>query len=68
MIQGYGFTVSSLYDLLLEIRDTYSQILMRRWVEVFNSIFQVRRFFLLTFTVVYALYILAEVFDYPLGQ
>ena len=38
--QGYGFTVSQLYDLLLEIRDTYSAILMRKWVDVFDTIFQ----------------------------
>ncbi|ELT98261.1 hypothetical protein CAPTEDRAFT_168993 [Capitella teleta] len=39
-LRGYGFTVSQLYDLLLEIRDQYSEILMKKWVEVFNGIFQ----------------------------
>ena len=32
--------MSQLYDLLLEIRDTYSAILMRKWVDVFDTIFQ----------------------------
>lgn len=31
--------MSQLYDLLLEIRDQYSEILMKKWVAVFNSIF-----------------------------
>ena len=39
LLQGYGFTVSQLYDLLLEIRDQYSEILMKKWVAVFNGIF-----------------------------
>ena len=48
LFQGYGFTVSQLYDLLLEIRDQYSEILMRKWVEVFHSIFKVRyKFFII---------------------
>ena len=38
-LQGYGLTVSQLYDLLLEIRDQYSEILMKRWVNIFNNIF-----------------------------
>ncbi|KAK2173949.1 hypothetical protein NP493_839g01090 [Ridgeia piscesae] len=38
-LRGYGFTVSQLYDLLLEIRDQYSEILMQKWVGVFNKIF-----------------------------
>ena len=39
LFQGYGFTVSQLYDLLLEIRDQYSEVLMKKWVQVFNAIF-----------------------------
>ena len=31
--------MSQLYDLLLEIRDQYSEILMKKWVAVFNKIF-----------------------------
>jgi len=38
-LRGYGFTVSQLYDLLLEIRDQYGEILMKKWMDVFNKIF-----------------------------
>ena len=38
-LRGYGFTVSQLYDLLLEIRDQYNEILMKRWVDVFHKVF-----------------------------
>ena len=39
-LRGYGFAVGQIYDLLLEIRDQYSEILMRNWIEIFNDIFE----------------------------
>ncbi|XP_060073280.1 exocyst complex component 6B-like [Ylistrum balloti] len=38
-LRGYGFSVGHLLELLLELRDQYSDILTRQWVEVFNEIF-----------------------------
>merc|ERR1712136_77268 len=38
-LRGYGFTVSQLYDLLLEVRDQYNEILMKRWVDIFHKVF-----------------------------
>ncbi|CAH1783134.1 unnamed protein product, partial [Owenia fusiformis] len=38
-LRGYGFTVSQLYDLLLEIRDQYNEILNKKWIEIFDEIF-----------------------------
>jgi len=40
LLQGYGFTVSTFYDLLLEVRDQYTEILMLKWVHVFQKIFE----------------------------
>uniref|UniRef100_A0A8C6T930 Exocyst complex component n=1 Tax=Neogobius melanostomus TaxID=47308 RepID=A0A8C6T930_9GOBI len=30
-LQGYGFPVSQLFDMLLEMREQYSEILLKRW-------------------------------------
>uniref|UniRef100_A0A8D3CIZ1 Exocyst complex component n=1 Tax=Scophthalmus maximus TaxID=52904 RepID=A0A8D3CIZ1_SCOMX len=30
-LQGYGFPVSQLFDMLLEMRDQYGEILLKRW-------------------------------------
>lgn len=38
-LKGYGFSVGRLLELLLEMRDRYSEILSEQWVEVFNEIF-----------------------------
>ncbi|XP_005089455.2 exocyst complex component 6B isoform X6 [Aplysia californica] len=38
-LKGYGFSVGRLLELLLEMRDRYSEILSEQWVEVFNDIF-----------------------------
>jgi len=38
-LQGYGFSVSQFYDLLLEVRDQYTEILMIKWVQLFQDIF-----------------------------
>ncbi|XP_064631540.1 exocyst complex component 6B-like isoform X2 [Lineus longissimus] len=38
-LRGYGFPVGQLYDLLLELRDMYSEVLMKKWVSIFDGIF-----------------------------
>ncbi|KAK3587474.1 hypothetical protein CHS0354_003611 [Potamilus streckersoni] len=38
-LKGYGFSVGHLLELLLELRDQYSDILTQQWVLVFNEIF-----------------------------
>lgn len=38
-LKGYGFSVGRLLELLLEMKDRYSEILSAQWVEVFNEIF-----------------------------
>uniref|UniRef100_A0A8C8RZ05 Exocyst complex component n=1 Tax=Pelusios castaneus TaxID=367368 RepID=A0A8C8RZ05_9SAUR len=37
-LQGYGFPVNQLFDMLLEIRDQYSEILLKKWSGVFRNI------------------------------
>ncbi|XP_048364737.1 exocyst complex component 6B [Sphaerodactylus townsendi] len=37
-LQGYGFPVHQLFDLLLEIRDQYSETLLKKWAGVFRNI------------------------------
>ncbi|XP_062927788.1 exocyst complex component 6-like isoform X3 [Mobula hypostoma] len=39
-LQGYGFPVSRLFDLLLEIRDQYNETLLKKWAVVFRDIFE----------------------------
>ncbi|XP_032889485.1 exocyst complex component 6 isoform X2 [Amblyraja radiata] len=39
-LQGYGFSVSRLFDLLLEIRDQYNETLLKKWAVVFRAIFE----------------------------
>ncbi|XP_037075604.1 LOW QUALITY PROTEIN: exocyst complex component 6B-like [Pollicipes pollicipes] len=39
-LRNYGFVVQPLHELLLEIRDHYSEVLMQRWVQVFRDIFE----------------------------
>lgn len=31
LLQGYGFPVSQLFDMLLEMREQYGEILLKRW-------------------------------------
>lgn len=38
-LRSYGFAVTPLFNLLSEIRDQYNEILMKRWVVVFRTIF-----------------------------
>ncbi|XP_053314068.1 exocyst complex component 6B isoform X2 [Spea bombifrons] len=37
-LQGYGFPVNQLFDMLLEIRDQYGEILLKKWAQVFRNI------------------------------
>ncbi|KAJ7327342.1 hypothetical protein JRQ81_017101, partial [Phrynocephalus forsythii] len=37
-LQGYGFPVNQLFDLLLEIRDQYSETLLKSWAGAFRAI------------------------------
>ncbi|XP_043568420.1 exocyst complex component 6-like isoform X4 [Chiloscyllium plagiosum] len=39
-LQGYGFPVNRLFDLLLEIRDQYNETLLKKWAIVFREIFE----------------------------
>lgn len=37
-LRNYGYTVKPLWELLLEIREHYNEVLMQRWVQVFREI------------------------------
>ncbi|KAJ8268838.1 hypothetical protein COCON_G00114450 [Conger conger] len=37
-LQGYGFPVNQLFDMLLEIRDQYGEILLKKWNLTFRQI------------------------------
>lgn len=37
-LKAYGYTVSQLWDLLLEMRDHYNEVLLQRWVNEFREI------------------------------
>uniref|UniRef100_A0A8C5CVK4 Exocyst complex component n=1 Tax=Gadus morhua TaxID=8049 RepID=A0A8C5CVK4_GADMO len=39
-LQGYGFPVNRLFDLLFEIRDQYNETLLKKWSLVFREIFE----------------------------
>ncbi|XP_074475071.1 exocyst complex component 6 isoform X5 [Sebastes fasciatus] len=39
-LQGYGFTVNRLFDLLFEVRDQYNETLLKKWALVFREIFE----------------------------
>lgn len=36
LLQGYGFPVNQLFDMLLEIQDQYSETLLKKWAGVFR--------------------------------
>ncbi|XP_053548393.1 exocyst complex component 6 isoform X2 [Bombina bombina] len=38
-LQGYGFTVNRLFDLLFEVRDKYNETLLKKWAGIFRDIF-----------------------------
>lgn len=35
-VQGYGFPVNRLFDLLFEVRDQYNETLLKKWSLVFR--------------------------------
>uniref|UniRef100_A0A8C3V8S1 Exocyst complex component n=1 Tax=Catharus ustulatus TaxID=91951 RepID=A0A8C3V8S1_CATUS len=37
-LQGYGFPVNQLFEMLLEIQDQYSETLLKKWAGVFRNI------------------------------
>uniref|UniRef100_A0A8C9NRE7 Exocyst complex component n=1 Tax=Serinus canaria TaxID=9135 RepID=A0A8C9NRE7_SERCA len=37
-LQGYGFPVNQLFEMLLEIQDQYSETLLKKWAGVFRTI------------------------------
>ncbi|XP_030610069.1 exocyst complex component 6B-like [Archocentrus centrarchus] len=37
-VQGYGFPVSQLFDMLLEMREQYGEILLKRWNVTFRQV------------------------------
>uniref|UniRef100_A0A674CA78 Exocyst complex component n=1 Tax=Salmo trutta TaxID=8032 RepID=A0A674CA78_SALTR len=39
-LQGYGYPVNRLFDLLYEIRDQYNETLLKKWALVFREIFE----------------------------
>ncbi|XP_056626623.1 exocyst complex component 6 isoform X2 [Triplophysa dalaica] len=39
-LQGYGFPVNRLFDLLFEVRDQYNETLLKKWALVFREIFE----------------------------
>uniref|UniRef100_A0A3Q2NV80 Exocyst complex component n=1 Tax=Fundulus heteroclitus TaxID=8078 RepID=A0A3Q2NV80_FUNHE len=39
-LQGYGFPVNRLFDLLFEVRDQYNETLLKKWFVVFREIFE----------------------------
>uniref|UniRef100_A0A8C5MR18 Exocyst complex component n=1 Tax=Leptobrachium leishanense TaxID=445787 RepID=A0A8C5MR18_9ANUR len=39
-LQGYGFQVNRLFDLLFEVRDKYNETLLRKWAGIFRDIFE----------------------------
>lgn len=39
-LQGYGFSVNRLFDLLFEIRDQYNETLLKKWAGIFRDIFE----------------------------
>ncbi|KAG8435201.1 hypothetical protein GDO86_013225 [Hymenochirus boettgeri] len=39
-LQGYGFPVNRLFDLLFEVRDRYNETLLKKWSALFRTIFE----------------------------
>ncbi|TRZ05007.1 hypothetical protein HGM15179_022100, partial [Zosterops borbonicus] len=35
-LQGYGFPVNQLFDMLLEIQEQYSETLLKKWAALFR--------------------------------
>ncbi|KAM6949399.1 exocyst complex component 6B [Aplochiton taeniatus] len=43
-LQGYGFPVSQLFDMMLEMRDQYGEILLKKWNLIFRQILDLDNF------------------------
>ncbi|XP_044735709.1 exocyst complex component 6 isoform X2 [Chrysoperla carnea] len=43
-LRNYGYNVKLIWELLLEIRDHYNEVLMQRWVQVFREILDQENF------------------------
>ncbi|XP_031761800.1 exocyst complex component 6 isoform X2 [Xenopus tropicalis] len=39
-MQGFGFPVTRLFDLLFEVRDRYNETLLKKWAGIFRTIFE----------------------------
>ncbi|XP_077594544.1 exocyst complex component 6 isoform X5 [Stigmatopora nigra] len=39
-LQGFGFSVNRLFDLLFDIRDQYNETLLKKWALLFREIFE----------------------------
>ncbi|XP_057681464.1 exocyst complex component 6 isoform X2 [Corythoichthys intestinalis] len=39
-LQGFGFSVNRLFDLLFEVRDQYNETLLKKWALLFREIFE----------------------------
>lgn len=37
-LRNYGYSVKPLWELVRELRDHYTEVLMQRWVQVFRKI------------------------------
>ena len=40
LLQSYGLAVSGVHELLFELRDHYTEVLMSSWLAVFQQVFQ----------------------------
>lgn len=45
-VQGYGFPVNRLFDLLFEVRDQYNETLLKKWALVFRWALVISHLFL----------------------
>ncbi|KRT83336.1 hypothetical protein AMK59_3017 [Oryctes borbonicus] len=43
-LRNYGYTVKPLWELMRELRDHYTEVLMQRWVQVFREILSKENF------------------------
>ncbi|KAB0802458.1 hypothetical protein PPYR_04644 [Photinus pyralis] len=43
-LRNYGYTVKPLWELVRELRDHYTEVLMQRWVQIFREILSSERF------------------------
>lgn len=43
-LRNYGYTVKPLWELMRELRDHYTEVLMQRWVQIFREILSKENF------------------------